>query len=68
MDHQQGFIVGVCRRGAPIEAPSDHRFVVDHGALVMGLVTARKARAANAFEGLIQLLITLLPFRCDQEG
>ena len=37
----------------PIEAPSDHRFVVDYGVLVMDLVTARKARAANAFEGLI---------------
>ena len=58
MDCQQGFIVGVSGRGRPIEGTSDHSFVVDHGELVMELVTARKARAANAFEGLIQRLIT----------
>ena len=38
MDHQQGFVVGVGSRGAPIEAPCDHRFVVDHGELVMKLI------------------------------
>ena len=31
--------------------------VVDYGELVVQLVTACKARAANAFEGLIQRLI-----------
>ena len=44
MDHQQGLIVGVGGRGAPIERTSDHRFVVDHGELVMQLVAAGEAR------------------------
>jgi len=38
MDHQQGFVIGVCRREAPIEAPSDHGFVVDHGELVLEFI------------------------------
>jgi hypothetical protein len=48
VDCQQGFIVGVCCGRRPVEAPRDHCFVVDHGALVVQLVTARKARAADA--------------------
>ena len=57
MDHQQGFVVGVSSGGRPIERTCDNRFVIDHGELVVQPVTPRKARAANAFEGLIQRLI-----------
>ena len=57
MDHQQGFIVGVSGRGGPIEAPSDHRFVVDHGELVVEPVAAGEAGFAylfnsSGFEGI----------------
>ena len=38
MDHQQGFVVGVSSGGRPIEGSRDHRFVVDHGELVMQLL------------------------------
>ena len=38
MDYQQGFVVGVSSGGAPIEAPRDHGFVVDHGELVMDIL------------------------------
>ena len=48
MDHQQGFVVGVSSGGAPIEAPSDHCFVVDHGELVVQFVAAGEARGADA--------------------
>ena len=37
MDRQQGFVLGVGSRGRPIEAPSDHSFVIDHGVLLMDL-------------------------------
>ena len=46
MDHQQGFIVGVCRRGRPIEGSRDHFAVVDHGELVMEFVTTGEAGGA----------------------
>ena len=48
MDHQQGFIVGVSSGGRPIEAPPDHGFVVDHGELVVQLVSTGKAGGADA--------------------
>ena len=38
MDHQQGFIVGVGSRGAPVERSRDHGFVIDHGELVMDIL------------------------------
>ena len=38
MDHQQGFVVGMSGGGRPVEAPSDHCFVVDHSELVMDIV------------------------------
>ncbi len=47
MDQQQGFVVGVSGGGRPIEAPSDHRFVVDYGELVVELLSMRKARRAD---------------------
>ena len=48
MDDQQGFVVGVSSGGRPIETASDHCFVVDHGELVMQLVTAGEGRGADA--------------------
>ena len=48
MNHQQGFVVGVSGRGAPIEAACDHGFVVDHGELVVELVALGEARGADA--------------------
>jgi len=44
VDHQQGFVVGVSGRGAPIEGSRDHRAVVDHGEFVMRLVATSEAR------------------------
>ena len=38
MDYQQGFVVGVCRRGRPVEGSCDHDFVVDHGELVIDIL------------------------------
>ena len=38
VDHQQGFVVCVCRRGRPVEAPSDHGFVVDYSELVIDIL------------------------------
>ena len=38
MNHQQGFVVGVSSGGRPIEAPSDHGFVVDDGELVVDIL------------------------------
>ena len=38
MDHQQGFVVGMSRRGRPVEAARDHGFVVDDGELVMDIL------------------------------
>ena len=58
MDYQQCFVAGVSSGGAPIEAPSDHCFVIDHGELVVQLVATGKAGGADAFEGWIQWLIT----------
>ena len=48
MNDQQGFVVGVSSRGRPVEAPSDHRFVVDYGELVVELVAAGEAWCADA--------------------
>ena len=58
MDDQQGFVVGVSGGGRPIEAPRDHGLVIDHSELVVELVATGKAGGADAFEGLIQWLIT----------
>ena len=38
MDHQQGFVVGVCCGRRPVETASDHYFVVDHSELVIDLL------------------------------
>ena len=62
MDCQQGFVVGVGSRGAPIEAPSDHGFVVDHGELVMQLVSASEPRGAHAADGLLEGFVVGLEF------
>ena len=62
MDDQQGFVVGVSSGGRPIEAPRDHCFVVDHGKFVVEFVATGKAGSADAFEGLIQRLITRFHF------
>ena len=48
MDHQQGFVVGVCRRGRPIEGPRDQSFVIDYGELVVQFVAAGEAVCADA--------------------
>ena len=48
MDHQKGFIVGVCRRERPVEGSGDHFAVVDHGELVVQLVATGKAWGADA--------------------
>ena len=48
MDHQQGFVVGVCRRGRPVEGSCDYGFVIDHGELVVQLVAAGEAGCADA--------------------
>ena len=48
MNHQQGFIVGVGSSGRPVEGSCDHCFVVDHGELVVELVTACQAGRADA--------------------
>ena len=48
MNHQQGFVVGVSSGGRPIEAPRDNCFDVDHGELVVQLVSTRKAGSADA--------------------
>ena len=56
MDHQQGFVVGVCRRGRPIEGSGDHFAVVDHGELVMDTLerglTAWVLRDAHASQAI----------------
>ena len=38
MDHQQGFVVGVCCGRRPVETASDHYFVVDHSELVIDIL------------------------------
>ena len=48
MDDQQGFVVGVCRRGRPVEGSGDHGFVIDHGEFVVELVAAGEAGSADA--------------------
>jgi hypothetical protein len=48
VDDQQGFIIGVSGRGAPIEAACDHCFVVDHCELVVELVAAGESWCADA--------------------
>ena len=48
MEHQPGFIVGVSSRVRPIEAPSEHGFVVDHGELVVQLVASGDAGGTDA--------------------
>ena len=48
MDHQQGFVVGVSSRGGPVEGSCDHCFVVDHGELVVQLVSAVETGVADA--------------------
>ena len=60
MNDEQGFVVGMGSGGRPIEGSCDYRFVIDHGELVVELVTACKPGGADAFEGLIQGLIASL--------
>ena len=48
VDHQKGFVVGVCSRGRPVERSRDHFAVIDHRKLVMQLVAAGEARGADA--------------------
>ena len=50
VDQQQGFVVGVGSRRRPVEAPSDHFFVVDHSELVMHLVPGGKPWDSNAMQ------------------
>ena len=47
MGHQQGFVIGVSRRGRLIEGFSDHFLIVDHSELVMQLVAAGEPRGAD---------------------
>ena len=47
MDHQQGFVVGVSRRGRPIEGSSNHSLVVDYSELVVEFVAPGEARSAD---------------------
>jgi len=47
VDDQQGFIIGVSGRGAPIEAACDDCFVVDHCELVVQLVSSGLAGGAD---------------------
>jgi len=48
VDHQQGFIVGVCCRRRPVEGSCDHGFVIDHGELVVQLVATGETGGADA--------------------
>ena len=48
MDHQQGLVVGVGSGVRPIEAPSNHCFVIDYGELLVQFVSAREAGGADA--------------------
>ena len=48
MDHQQGFVVGVSRRGRPIEGSSNHFLVVDYSEFVVQLVVAGEVGDADA--------------------
>ena len=48
VDHQQGFIVGVCCWRRPIEWSRDHGLVIDHSELVMELVTSGEAGSPDA--------------------
>ena len=38
MNHQQGFVVDVSGRGAPVERAGDHCFAIDHGELMMHIL------------------------------
>ena len=51
--HQQGFVVLMGRRGAPVEGTGDHGAVVDHRQLVVELVAAGQPRGANSLQGLL---------------
>ena len=57
MDHQQGFVVGVCRRGRPVEGSCDYGFVIDHGELVVELVATGEARGADPLQAMLQWAI-----------
>jgi len=48
VNHQQGFIVGICGSGRPVEAACDHCFVIDHGELVVQFVATSETGCANA--------------------
>ena len=48
MDHQQRFVVRVGGSGRPVEGSCDHGLVIDHRELVVELVTAGEAWAADA--------------------
>ena len=48
MNDEQGFVVGVCSRGRPVEGSCDHGFVIDHGELVVQFVATGEARGADS--------------------
>ena len=60
MDHQQCLVVGTCRRGQLIEAPSDHSFDFDYCELLMQLVATGEARSAALFQALLKRVIASL--------
>lgn len=65
VDHQQGLVVGVSGWGRPIEAPSDHGFVVDYGELVVQFVAAGKTRRADC---LVVAVVLTDPLRDSQDS
>ena len=73
MNHQQGFVIGVGSRWTPIEGSCDHCFVVDHGELVMQLVSAGEAGGQSLVvavvygSGASPLFLYLLPIRSLQD-
>ena len=56
MDRQQGFVLGVGSRGQPIEAPSDHSFVIDHGVHLMDLTATGEMGGLGGRDALKWLL------------
>ena len=58
MDHQQGFVVGVCRRRRKVDGSRDHYFPVHHGEFVVWLVAVCEMLRANRFQTLLQPVIS----------
>jgi len=52
--HQQGVIIGLCRRWQKGEGSGDYFAVIDHLELVMQLVAASEAGSSDAFQIVIQ--------------